>query len=666
MPKIYSWIGATLLLGMVWLVYAPGLSGGFLFDDYANLPSLGAYGPVDNATTVLRYLTSGTADPTGRPVAVASFLLDARNWPADPHPFKRTNLILHLCNAALLMWLLTMLGRQRDVSAPFALPAAILGGGFWLLHPLFVSTTLYIVQREAMLPATFTLLGLLGYLHGRNRLLKGNVRSGALIASISIALATLLATLSKANGALLPLLVLVLEFTVLRPPSMGTRRALTQLRLWLLGVPTVLLLAYLALQFPADLGTIPGGRSWSYGQRLLTEPRVLLEYLRLLWLPRPFTTGLFNDQIVASTGLLRPWTTLPALLIITALPLTAWALRRRFPFFAAAILFYFAGHVLESTIIPLELYYEHRNYLPAMLMFWPLACWLAQPGQRVQAKAVLSLWLVLMLAVMTYSRSSVWGNSTEQALLWAAINPESPRANAYAAQFEMQRGQAAEAEQRLRQAISKYPDETQLTINLIGARCQQGSVSPGDLDLAARSLQTMRSGTGLLINWFAEALQIAQAGSCKGLNYDGLQTLLDAAWRNPSISSLPGRRQDLLHLRGQMALAQGNESATLGYFNEALNADYNPAIGLKQAALLGTAGLPCAGLAHLNLVAQSHLPARPPAAMHMSAVHAWLLQSQGYWSHEIRHLRATLHDDAQEMAPSGCPDTRRRPRNSGQ
>ena len=92
---------AVLLIG-AWSAYHPGLSGGFQFDDFANLPVLGATGPVDDWATFWRYITSGNADPTGRPVALLSFLVDARNWPADPRPFLRTGIVLHLVNGVLL------------------------------------------------------------------------------------------------------------------------------------------------------------------------------------------------------------------------------------------------------------------------------------------------------------------------------------------------------------------------------------------------------------------------------------------------------------------------------------------------------------------------------------------------------------------------------------
>src|SRR5579859_1790245 len=105
------WPLLGVLLCIAWFAYRPGLSGVFLFDDFANLPTLGAYGPVDNAAAFWRYLTSGNADPVGRPLALLSFLLDANNWPADAYAFKRDNVLLHLLNGALLALLLRRFGR---------------------------------------------------------------------------------------------------------------------------------------------------------------------------------------------------------------------------------------------------------------------------------------------------------------------------------------------------------------------------------------------------------------------------------------------------------------------------------------------------------------------------------------------------------------------------
>ena len=49
---------------------------------------------------------------------------------------------------------------------------------------------------------------------------------------------------------------------------------------------------------------------------------------------------------------------------MTLLGGSCW-LRRRLPVVACGILWFFVGHLLESTVIPLELMFEHRNYLPS-------------------------------------------------------------------------------------------------------------------------------------------------------------------------------------------------------------------------------------------------------------------------------------------------------------
>ena len=109
---------------------------------------------------------------------------------------------------------------------------------------------------------------------------------------------------------------------------------------------------------------------------MLTEPRVVLDYLQLLVIPRSISTGLFNENYPVSTNWLQPITTIPALLIVIVLLVSSIRVRRSHTALSAAILFFLAGHLLESGPLPLELYYEHRDYLPAMLLFWPFSRYL--------------------------------------------------------------------------------------------------------------------------------------------------------------------------------------------------------------------------------------------------------------------------------------------------
>jgi protein O-mannosyl-transferase len=645
----WAWPALSLLATLVltWWVYRPGLSGGFLFDDFANLPAIGETGPVTHWTTFWRYITSGTADPTGRPLTLLTFLIDARNWPASPYPFKVTNVILHLCNGLLLYALLCRLGKLLDVAARQARMAAWLGCSAWLLHPLLLSTTLYIVQREAMLPATCVMVGLQLWLHGRECLRNGRLKSGLTWVVIGLVGFTLLGTLAKANGALLPLYALLIELLVLKPrwplQNQVSQRAYQAAMVLFCAIPACAILGYLA--WKGLVGSFHGGhagnRPWSIGQRLLTEPRVLVDYLRLLWIPRPFTSGLFNDQFAASTSWLQPISTIPCLIAVLALIGGAWWQRHKHPALALAVLFYFAGQSLESSSIPLELYFEHRNYVPALLMFWPLGLWLADLKALRLVKITLLAAIPLLLASMTHARAQVWGDVQAQALIWAQLNPDSPRAQANAAQVEMDQGHPQAAEARLQKLLTTEPSQTQLTFNLIGARCMMGEgIRPQDMDAALTSMRSTPDVGALIAHWYERMLPVASQGRCPGLTPRALLSLVDAGLQNPNLR-IPGMQQDLIYLKGLTALATQQPDQALSDFMLALDQNVRPGMALEAAATLGSSGYPALGLQMLDHYEQVRDKTVHPG-FGMPLIHEWVLSRQHYWPHELAHLRQAL------------------------
>lgn len=647
------------ILALTWFAYRPGLSGAFLFDDLGSLPKLGASGPVENWAAFWRYITSGTADPTGRPLALLSFLIDARNWPADPYPFKVTNVILHLINGTLLACVLWKLGRilvfsslpdeERSKGGLFSSDtrsvtiAALFGAGAWLLHPLLVSTTLYVVQREAMLPATFALIGMLGWMASREALARGH-RGRALIGfALSAWLCTLLAVLSKANGALLPLLLLLTEWIVLsrRPmPDVQTQRSLKFAITLFLIVPSVLLIAYLLAVIPGYVGTTPAVRGWTLGQRLLTEPRALTDYLWLLIVPHAYSSGLFNDAFPVSADWLQPASTLPCIALILALIATGFALRKRFPALSLALLFYFAAQIMESGWVPLELYFEHRNYVPAMLLFWPIGLALGYPGTLRFLRTTAAAAILILLAMLTAQRATLWGNAFRQAQIWAAFNPDSARAQTSAALYDLQSGRPRLAAARLRLAMPLHPDDLQIPVNLITAECKLGAVRPETLAAARAALADDRAGGEVAFNWFGDALNSVEKHECSGLDYATLQDMLDAAGHNPYWQKHAGLRANLLHLEGTLALAQHRPTEALQDFNAALAQLPDAGVALSQAATLASTGYPRLGVEHLDYL--DILPASNRAGFNMAHVHAWVLRRQDYWPHEIAYLRKML------------------------
>jgi hypothetical protein len=649
-----------VILALAWSAYSPGLSGGFIFDDNGTLPALGDFGPVDNWQTFIYYITSGTTDPLGRPLAMLTFLADANNWPADPASFKRTNVLLHLLNGVLLGRLLMRLGQSTTLSSPRVEISAIMGAGLWLLHPLWTSTTLYVVQREAMLAGTFVLIGLIAYLRGR-RMIATRPLAGSIWIVGGVSACTAFGMLCKTNAILLPILVAVTEWVFLRqqPGLAHPTPALTRTLRLAIYPPVFGLAIYLAYWgVHGILVGLPSFRTWTLVQRLLTEPAVLLDYLKLLVVPRPFSPGLFNDDYPAAQDVFHPWTILPSLLAIFALLVFAIAYRKRWPAVALAISFFLAGHLLESTTLPLELYFEHRNYVPAMLLFWPIALWLTDRGNMTIVKGAITTGGLLLLFAETHAAASLWGDPNGQAMLWAMRNPESPRAQAYAASTELSLGHPIDAERRLRSAIAKHGDEMQLQMNLLATLCERGTLHESDIVATEHALKTSTLRGTISIAWIATGIQHVRSGSCKGLTLDWLQRLIDAAGENPHAKDLPRFQQSIANYEGRIALARGDHATAEIKFIAALDANPEPDAALSQAAILGSNGLPQAGLRLLDHYDASAQHDNDDAWItSMQAFHAWLLRKNGYWQNEMAHMRRVLTEDAQRLDSSGKHDS---------
>ena len=658
--RIRCALALVALLALAFVVYWPGRHGAFLFDDFSNLATLGAYGPIDRWWKVVAFLTSGFAGPTGRPLALATFLLDARNWPAAPEAFKLSNVALHLLNAALLTGLLAALGRALGVERWRAAAAAVLAAGLWLLDPFWVSTTLYVVQRMAMLAATFVIAGLWGYAHGRSVLHAGRRRAGYLWMSTALALGTVLATLSKENGALLPLLAWVLEATVF--DRYGTARetlgrGFLRWRRVFIVLPALLLLGYLASSLPALLHGSYQGRDFTPGQRLLTEGRVLWTYLRDLWLPRAHDGGLFHDDFTVSHGLLSPATTLFAWLGIAALLVFSMRARRArtdwLAASAAAIGFFFAGHLIESTWLQLELVFEHRSYLPAILMFWPLALALLRGARDRAGRWRWPTWLALALlalfATQTARRAATWGAPFQQALQWAREHPQSPRAQAYLANVWSRTGNQTEAARLLDDALRDHPRDLLLLINRSDVACAADMAPQGLRDALLRVVATTGLGNPVTLYQFDRLLDAAQSCTVFGTNFEA--DLLHAAERNPAATS-PVVGRDLLHRDALLVLRHGDATRAYVLDLRALRVSTPPpGARLRFAAELASAGQPKLALQLLDAVPS------PLDSIHgwsMAACHQRWLRHVGFYRDSERHLRTVLRREIASAAQSGA------------
>jgi tetratricopeptide (TPR) repeat protein len=98
-------------------------------------------------------------------------------------------------------------------------------------------------------------------------------------------------------------------------------------------------------------------------ERVLTQFRVVLFYLTLLIYPHPSRLNLDHDFSL-SKGIFDPSTTLISILIVIGIMgYSVWVAKKR-PLISFCILWYFGNLVIESSIFPLEMAFEHRLYLP--------------------------------------------------------------------------------------------------------------------------------------------------------------------------------------------------------------------------------------------------------------------------------------------------------------
>lgn len=574
------------------LAYWPGLQGQFVLDDFSSLGALGNLGGVRDWDSFKAFVFGGTAGPTGRPLALVSFLIDGNNWPTDPWPFKRTNLVIHLLNAALLGMLTRQILQLLDFDRESAARLALVSAAAWLLHPFLVSTTLYAVQRMAQLAMLFSIGGLITYLYGRS-LLGTNKLKAYLIMTVSLGVFTVLATLSKENGVLLPILIGVVEITIFASRGDSQPRLDRRWSAIFLAIPSLFVVGYLGYHFfSADFLETQGFRDFSLYERLLTQPRVVADYLQNWFLPKLYTTGVFHDHVMKSTGLFAPVSTAIGAVFHIGLIALAFVKRRQLPLLAFAILFFYANHLLESTTLNLELYFEHRNYMAAGFLFLPLIVLLRDKLSRQMGLLAVSA-LLLVLAGFTRFSSTVWSNYDEMVVASAQKAPTSARAQAELAVVLFNAGQYEQSLEVMDRAVENIPNnDPLLLINRLVIRCNLRVLQPHDLDSAVAALSP-RNYDPRYLKHYADLSQALSEGRCPGVEIEQLRPLFTNMLKNPA-NSQPGSLafSHIKYLAGSVDVQAGNIDAAMRQFVESLEAKPDAGSAMTMAAMVATAGYP--------------------------------------------------------------------------
>ncbi len=463
--SISSALSIPILLVIIFLIYSNSFNVPWVLDDPPNITNNTPL-HIDNLmpealwqTLHAKPFASGTLY---RPVANLTFALNWYLGRDNPLGYHIVNLLIHILASLILYQTILLLFQTpalKRYSRQDAFFIALLATILWAINPIQTQAITYIVQRMASLAAMFYIWAIFWYLRFRLSTTADQQRRKSLFICL---LCYLLSIGSKENGAILPLSFLLVEYTFFPKPEEKIYR-FSRYILISLGIAIIPAGLWYCMQhsYFSHFFSPIGSRPFSLYERLLTEPAILLFYLSLIFYPLPQRLSV-DHGVTLAHSFFGNWTTIPSILIILGLIVFALMRLRKYPILSFALLFFFTNHLIESTIIPLELIFEHRNYLPSMFLFVPVAAGLlyllqffSQHNRIIHAAIIIFIpFLVATTGWSTYLRNSVW--SSEQSLWLDAVQKAPNNARAYAKLGELAGWNPDKSPEHLALAIGYY------------------------------------------------------------------------------------------------------------------------------------------------------------------------------------------------------------------
>jgi tetratricopeptide (TPR) repeat protein len=561
-----------LLAGLI--SYWGTLKGPFVYDDLRAI--------VQNESIRLEHLglsnllkAAFSGASARRPVAGLSLALNYYAGGYSPWGFHAFNIAVHMLNGVLvyILALILLKGFNTPLDDPEtglltpAKASALMAALLFTLHPIQTQAVSYVIQRMTSLATAFYLLAFILYLLGRER--QGG--SGRLFYAGAV-VAWALALGSKEIAAMLPLSILAYEWCRRGSGVFSGRKAVI--------IVALVVLAAVAC-IPLFLGKDPlraiqdtyRNYDFTMGERLLTQPRVVVFYLSLIILPLPSRLNL-DHYFETSRSLLEPWTTAPSILFLALLLAFSLYVRRLRPVYAFAILWFFIHHVIESSFIGLDMVFEHRLYLPMFGICLALGSTVAGliSKRRLETGLVCGL-IVLLLAWATIARNRVW---QDEAALWedaVSKNPRSHWARNSLGMTYLARGEIAKATEQLTSALRIRPGHSPTKINLAVALARQGRLKDAS-NLLEEVLSANPNDFEALYNM---ALVLAGEGR-----------LDDAALRLKKALAIRPANDQANATMGRILMAKGNIQEAVPYIKKAIKS--NPSNAEAHFLMAGVHG----------------------------------------------------------------------------
>lgn len=480
--RIIRWckLELPLLLILIFagaVIYSNTLNSPFVFDDIPDILENRNIRLTElNLKNVLNILEGHYLK---RPLPLLSFSLSYYFHRFAVTGYHLTNIIIHLISGILLFYFikktLFLLPKQtpEESSRPLLnYLTAFLSALFWLVHPLNTQSVTYIVQRMTSMASMFYLLSLLFYIQARtlqkqkaervsgetDKLQDNNKYRHQFFYFAASVISGIFAMLSKQIAATLPFIILLYEWYFFQNMS---RKWIKRCLCWLIP-PAFIFLALLIFNTPGRnlLHEISSGYEtcgFSLSQRVLTESRVILYYISLIFYPNPSRLNLDHDFPI-SHSLIDPADTIISVIAIAILVAGGFYIARKERLISFCILWYFINSLIESSVIPLAIIFEHRVYLPSMMICLLIVFVTFLFLRHIKIAAVLLTIAAIILSIWTYQRNSVWKDALS---LWsdcAKKSPQKPRPRCNMADALAETGKTKEALEEYNKTLEIDPE----------------------------------------------------------------------------------------------------------------------------------------------------------------------------------------------------------------
>jgi len=355
-----------LLIVAVFAVYSCTWQTPFFFDDDGNIVHNDYIRIEKISYDTLSYVWNAPHLNKNRKIAYLSFALNYLWGGYDVFSYHLVNIIIHsFCGLLTALFFFQTLNtgwlKEHYGASAFGLSwgAALI----WAIHPIQITAITYIVQRMTSLAVLFSLLTMTAWMSGRKCWYDDGSRYQAALYWILGIIAWIAGLLSKENIVIVPLLILAHEFFLLRR---GEFFKLKWQWIAMFGI-VVISLIFLYMGAAPCKGILAGyaRRDFTLSERLLTQMRVLWHYISLFYIPIADRFSILYEYPV-SRGLFSPISTAISLIAWIGVVIVSWLYRKRLPIFAWMSAWFLIAHIVESSVIPLEIIFEHRMYLPSI------------------------------------------------------------------------------------------------------------------------------------------------------------------------------------------------------------------------------------------------------------------------------------------------------------